>query len=204
MRSVLLRGFDQDIAERIGRFMQAEGTRFIRLAVPCRISKTKEGRLLVAWEEGEEEFDTVLTVAGRTADVQGLGLENIGVAFSEGGKVTIITNNEETTVPGVFGIGDVAEGVPELTPAAVQAGKLLARRLFGESAEATDYRHVCTTVFTPLEYSSCGLSEDDAIDQLGEENVNVYHFAFTPLEWDLNPERPKDVCYVKVRVGLLA
>ena len=43
----------------------------------------------------------------------------------------IITNNEETTVPGVFGVGDVVEGVPELTPAAVQAGKLLARRLFG-------------------------------------------------------------------------
>ena len=37
------------------------------------------------------------------------------------------------------------------------------------SAEAMDYRNVCTTVFTPLEYSSCGLSEDDAIDQLGNK-----------------------------------
>lgn len=36
VRSVLLRGFDQDIAERIGRFMQADGTRFIRPAVPRR------------------------------------------------------------------------------------------------------------------------------------------------------------------------
>lgn len=45
--------------------------------------------------------------------------------------VQIICHNEETSVPGVFGIGDAVEGVPELTPSAIQAGRLLARRLFG-------------------------------------------------------------------------
>lgn len=43
----------------------------------------------------------------------------------------MICTNEETTVPGVFGIGDAVEGVPELTPSAIQAGRLLARRIFG-------------------------------------------------------------------------
>lgn len=43
----------------------------------------------------------------------------------------MICRNEETTVPGVFGIGDAVEDVPELTPSAIQAGRLLARRLFG-------------------------------------------------------------------------
>ncbi|CAM9201887.1 unnamed protein product [Laminaria digitata] len=205
VRSLLLRGFDQGIAERIGRFMEAEGTRFLRPAVPNRISKTGGGRLLVSWKEGddetwrEEEFDTVLAATGRTADVQGLGLENLGVALSKGGKM--VCTNEETTVPGVFGIGDAVEGVPELTPSAIQAGRLLARRLFGGSASAMDYSNVCTTVFTPLEYGCCGLSEDEAIDNLGEENVEVYHSAFTPLEWQLNLERPQNACYVKVMVS---
>lgn len=36
VRSILLRGFDQGIAERIGSFMEAEGTRFLRPAVPQR------------------------------------------------------------------------------------------------------------------------------------------------------------------------
>lgn len=34
----------------------------------------------------------------------------------------------------------------------------------------------------------------------GEDNVEVYHSAFTPLEWQLIPERPQNACYVKVSV----
>eukprot|EP00752_Nemacystus_decipiens_P009129 g8153.t1 len=201
VRSILLRGFDQGIAERIGSFMEAEGTRFLRPAVPHRISKTEGGRLLVSWTEGddkaakEEEFDTVLAATGRTADTQGLGLENIGVTLTKSGKM--VCRNEETTLPGVFGIGDAVHGVPELTPSAIQAGRLLAMRLFGGSTRAMDYSNVCTTVFTPLEYGCCGLSEDEAIMNLGEENVEVFHSAFTPLEWQLNSERPQNACYVK-------
>jgi thioredoxin reductase (NADPH) len=43
-------------------------------------------------------------------------------------------------------VGDVIRGVPELTPAAIHAGRLLARRLFGRASEAMDYKNVCTTV----------------------------------------------------------
>lgn len=42
---------------------------------------------------------------------------------------------EQTNVPYVYAVGDVLEGKPELTPIAVQAGKLLARRLFGGRLE---------------------------------------------------------------------
>lgn len=42
-------------------------------------------------------------------------------------------DEEQTSVPYVYAIGDVLEGKPELTPVAIQAGKLLARRLFGGS-----------------------------------------------------------------------
>lgn len=38
------------------------------------------------------------------------------------------------------------------------------------SVEAMDYSNACTTVFTPLEYGCCGLSEDEAIGSLGEES----------------------------------
>eukprot|EP00904_Undaria_pinnatifida_P007514 jgi/Undpi1/3893/HiC_scaffold_16.g07261.m1 len=190
VRSILLRGFDQGIAERIGRFMEADGTRFLRPALNIKLSPPP----FLCWTL-LQEFDTVLAATGRAADVQGLGLENLGVALSRGGK--IVCTNEETTVPGVFGIGDAVEGVPELTPSAIQAGRLLARRLFGGSASAMDYSNVCTTVFTPLEYGCCGLSEEEAIDKLGEDNVEVFHSAFTPLEWQLNSERPQNACYVK-------
>ena len=59
-------------------------------------------------------------------------------------------------------------GKPELTPVAIQAGKLLAHRLFKGSLTKTDYINVPTTVFTPIEYGSIGLGEEDAIKKYGD------------------------------------
>lgn len=81
---------------------------------------------------------------------------------------------ERTNVDSIFAIGDVLDDKPELTPVAIQAGKLLARRLCGADDTLTDYVNVCTTVFTPLEYGCCGLSEEDAIQQFGEEDIEVF------------------------------
>ena len=80
---------------------------------------------------------------------------------------------ERTNVDSIYAIGDVLDDKPELTPVAIQAGKLLARRLVGADDKLTDYVNVCTTVFTPLEYGCCGLSEEDAIQQYGEGNIEV-------------------------------
>merc|ERR1719228_1270317 len=67
----------------------------------------------------------------------------------------------------------------------------------GVSSVLTDYVNVCTTVFTPLEYGCCGLSEEDAITQYGEENIEVYHQNFWPLEWTVAHRKEND-CYLKL------
>lgn len=55
-----------------------------------------------------------------------------------------------------------------------------------------------TTVFTPLEYGSCGLAEEEAKKRHGEENINVYHNVFLPLEFTI-PERMENAhCYCKL------
>mmetsp|Transcript_19813 Transcript_19813/g.35339 ORF Transcript_19813/g.35339 Transcript_19813/m.35339 type:complete len:166 (+) Transcript_19813:2-499(+) len=59
---------------------------------------------------------------------------------------------------------------------------MLARRLFTGSKESIDYDKVATTVFTPVEYGTVGLSEEDAIQRYGEDNVEVYLSEFTTLE----------------------
>jgi thioredoxin reductase (NADPH) len=107
---------------------------------------------------------------------------------------------EQTNVPHIYAIGDVLAGRPELTPVAIAAGKLLARRIYGGATDGMDYDKVPTTVFTPMEYGCCGLSEEDAIARFGGENVEVYHSNFTPLEWAIVESRPHDKCYVKLIV----
>ena len=56
VRSIFLRGFDQDMANRIGGYMGAYHTKFIRSAVPKKLEKPDpEGKILVTYQEGDEE-----------------------------------------------------------------------------------------------------------------------------------------------------
>jgi thioredoxin reductase (NADPH) len=63
-----------------------------------------------------------------------------------------------------------------------------------------DYVNVPTTVFTPLEYGTCGLTEEDAKKKYGEENIATYHTQFKPLEWayDKTAGEGKRTCYTKI------
>ena len=56
---------------------------------------------------------------------------------------------------------------------------------------------VPTTVFTPTEYAFVGQSEKAAIDEYGEEAIEVYHAYFKPLEFTV-PHRYAESCYIKV------
>jgi thioredoxin reductase (NADPH) len=78
---------------------------------------------------------------------------------------------------------------------------LLSRRLFSNSTEKMDYINVPTTVFTPIEYGCCGLTEDEAKEKYGADKIATYHTEFKPLEWAYNKGRPDGDCYVKVLVN---
>lgn len=205
VRSILLRGFDQDMANIIGDYMEAHHTKFIRGAVPVKLEKPDpEGKIQVTFKQGDEEkveeYDTVLFAIGRYAVTQGLKLENAGLTCEKNGKF-VVNEQEQTNVPNIYAIGDVIYGQLELTPVAIKAGKLLATRIAGNSREVMDYVNVPTTVFTPLEYGCCGLSEVEAKEKYGEDNIATYHQRFQPLEWQYNKFRPKINCYVKVLVN---
>jgi len=55
-----------------------------------------------------------------------------------------------------------------LTPVAIKAGMLLSRRLFEGATAKMDYVNVPTTIFTPIEYGTCGLTEEEAKAKYGE------------------------------------
>jgi len=204
VRSIYLRGFDQQCANIVGNYLEKEvACNIVRPAVPVSIQKLDSGKLSVVMEvtkDGQktqttDEFDTVMLAIGRTPCTSGIGLENINVELTKKGKV-VVNDREETNVENVYAIGDILDGRLELTPVAIQAGRLLARRMFGGSEELMDYDRVATTVFTPLEYSACGLSEEAALEKHGEANIEVYHRKFWPLEWTVAGKDP-NLCYMK-------
>lgn len=86
---------------------------------------------------------------------------------------------------------------PELTPVAIHAGRLLARRIFANSSETMDYTNVATTVFSPLEYGCVGLSEEQATASYGADNIEIYHAYYKPTEFFI-PQKNMSHCYLKV------
>mmetsp|Transcript_28340 Transcript_28340/g.76347 ORF Transcript_28340/g.76347 Transcript_28340/m.76347 type:complete len:556 (-) Transcript_28340:419-2086(-) len=205
MRSIPLRGFDQQMANQVKTYMEEHGTNFIA-GVPKAVELLADGKKKVTIEgpggsTEEAIYDTVLVAIGRDAETTKIGLDKAGVATNpKSGKIEVVA--EQTNVPHIYAIGDVVEGKPELTPVAIQAGKLLAQRLYAGSRKQMDYTNVATTVFTPLEYGVIGLSEEKAIEILGETNIEVYHSFFKPLEWTI-PHRGDNACYAKLVVNKL-
>uniref|UniRef100_A0A8C6M233 thioredoxin-disulfide reductase (NADPH) n=1 Tax=Nothobranchius furzeri TaxID=105023 RepID=A0A8C6M233_NOTFU len=193
VRSILLRGFDQDMANRAGEYMEEHGVKFIRKHVPIKIEELEAGtpgRLKVTSKSTESdevvegEYNTVCSSS------------SLFIQLFRNGKIPV-NDEEQTNVPHIYAIGDILEGKWELTPVAIQAGKLLARRLYAGAAVKCDYINVPTTVFTPMEYGACGLSEEKATEFYGQDNIEVYHSLFWPLEFTV-PGRDNNKCYSKI------
>jgi len=190
VRSILLRGFDQEIAGKIEEFMAAHNTKFIKKVTVEKVEKDAAGKLKVFYggkeAPGSEviECDTLLTAIGRNPCTAELGLDKAGVTMDAKGYIPV-DKKECTNVPHIFAIGDVISGIWELTPVAIQAGKMLAQRLYGGGVLHMDYHTIATTIFTPLEYSAIGYSEEDAIKEYGEAKLEIYIETFKPLEWAL-------------------
>jgi|EP00161_Ancyromonas_sigmoides_P025446 thioredoxin reductase (NADPH) len=214
VRSIFLRGFDQQMAEMVGGYMAEHGTKFIRGSVPSRLEKVEgpEGpdgphRVRVYWkkaaagggdaEEESDVFDSVFWAIGRDPCTARLDLDKAGLTVLPNGKFAG-GNNERTAVPHIYAVGDCLEGNMELTPVAIQAGRRLVHRLYEPGYKlGIANKQIPSTVFTPLEYGCIGLSEEDARTELGAENVEVVHSHYQPLEWTVS-HREDNACYLKL------
>lgn len=220
VRSVLLRGFDRDMVKRIHEDMQHMGVNFERgsitniqkdgerIRVLKNIKKNPDlikGGCLEGMEIEESQicakYDTVILAIGRIPCTDKMGLKEIGVELNKSGHVPV-NSQYQTNIDNVYAIGDIMEGSPELTPVAIKEGILVAKYMFKPSQKhrPINYNAIATTVFSPLEYSKVGLSEEEAVAKYGEEGVEVYHSSFKPLEWNFYEGHKDNMCYSKVIV----
>mmetsp|Transcript_8747 Transcript_8747/g.12948 ORF Transcript_8747/g.12948 Transcript_8747/m.12948 type:complete len:497 (+) Transcript_8747:133-1623(+) len=203
VRSIMLRGFDRACASKIESHMKHIGMKFVQPASPLKVEKQEDGRLLVTFKNNEsgevstDVFDTVMLAVGRTPETSVMGLDDLQIEKAKNGKL-IVSDEEQTNIPHIYAIGDIVSHGLELTPVAIQTGNLLASRLFNNSTIKMDYTNVATTVYTPLEYGCIGLSEEDAIQQYGEDQIVVYHKNVNILEYSTQDERHDDQVFVKL------
>lgn len=204
VRSILLRGFDQEMAEMVGSHMAKKGVKFLRPCVPHKIEKIRDGQpglYRVTASDGVKdnivgEYNTVLFAIGREPCTKELGLEKAGVEVNpDSGKIP--TMHERTNIHNIYAIGDILEFKRELTPVAIDSGIFLVRRIYAGATDTFNYDTVPTTVFTPNEYGCVGLSEEDALKKYGADNIEVFHTHFKPYEKGVT-ERDVEECYGKM------
>ncbi|WP_416068824.1 glutathione-disulfide reductase [Salmonella enterica] len=176
-----LRSFDPMISETLVEVMNAEGPQLHTHAVPKAVVKNADGSLTLELEDGRSEtVDCLIWAIGREPSTDNINLAAAGVKTNEKGYI-IVDKFQNTNVEGIYAVGDNT-GAVELTPVAVAAGRRLSERLFNNKPdEHLDYSNIPTVVFSHPPIGTVGLSEPQAREQYGDEQVKVYKSSFTAM-----------------------
>ncbi len=116
--------------------------------------------------------DYCLVAVGRTAYTEGLGLDKLGIKVDERGKKIPVNDQLETTVPGIYAIGDVVRGAM-LAHKAEDEGMFVAERIAGQKPHI-NYNLIPGVVYTWPEVASVGYTEE----QLKEKGVQYKSGSF--------------------------
>ena len=176
-----LRNFDPLIVETLVEIMNSEGATLHTHAIPQKVVKNDDGSLTLFLEDGRSQtVDCLVWAIGRVPVTDQLNLEAAGVKTNSKGFIEV-DKYQNTNVQGIYAVGDNT-GAVELTPVAVAAGRRLSERLFNNKpTEHLDYNLIPTVVFSHPPIGTVGLTEPQAIEQYGAENVKVYKSTFTSM-----------------------
>jgi glutathione reductase (NADPH) len=185
----VLRGFDDEIRHFVAAEMIKSGVDLRLNAGVVDIHKTPDG-LRVELEDGNTVLaDAVLYATGRVPNVQGLGLDTVGVA--QGGHNEVLVNaHYQTNVPSIYAVGDVTNRV-QLTPVALGEAMVVVDQLFGPDPKTPGkpprsmaYDFIPTAVFTHPNIGTVGYSEAAAREQFGA--ITVFRSEFKALRHTLS------------------
>jgi len=176
---VILRGYDQQLVDRLLQISLRKGIDYRFHAQIDRIEKNEIGRLHVAMTGCDDiEADQILFATGRQPNTEGLGLNAAGVELGEKGQIKVDADNR-TNVPSIFAVGDVTDRV-QLTPVAIREGQAFADTFFGNKPHQVDYDCIPSAVFSHPPLAGVGMTEGQARNKLG--SVKVYTSDFRAMK----------------------
>lgn len=205
-----LRTFDPMVQDAVTAEYERLGIHIHKQSSQSKVEKDPEtGKLTLHYKDatGEgtlEGLDEIIWAIGRSPEVDDLGLDKAGVKQNGRGQI-IADDYQNTNVPSIFSLGDVV-GKVELTPVAIAAGRKLSDRLFGPATFSTsklDYSLIPSVVFAHPEIGSIGLTEPEAVEKFGREDLTIYNTSFTAMYYvmmepeDKGPTRYKLICQGK-------
>lgn len=172
---------DLEVSELAHKELTASGVDILTNHKALRCELQGEKKVIVVEHEGQEieiEFDQLLCAVGRSARLEGYGLEELGIETNR----TVQTNEYlETLYPNIFAAGDIVGPYQFTHVAAHQAWFAAVNALFGNFKKfKVDYRVIPWTTFIDPEVARVGLNETEAKQQ--EIDYEVTRFEFEELD----------------------
>ena len=177
----ILPGMDKDCSKEMMRSLKKLGMKFYLKHMVTGVKSTKTSTTVsIQKRDSEDTFDTkadyCLVAIGRHPYTKGLGLENVGIALDEKGRINV-NEHLETNISGIFAIGDVIIG-DMLAHKAEEEGVYVAEYLAGQQPHI-DYNLIPGVVYTWPEVAAVGKTEEQLIE--AGINYKVGKFPFKAL-----------------------
>lgn len=209
----VLKNFDSIIKKNIKNEMARAGIDLNLNVKMHGIEKLDNGSLKFEWSTTssddesvmDKEFDVIVQAIGRVPNTSELNLEALpGLKTNKKGEI-VVDQIQNTSVEGVYSVGDVTDKGYELTPVAIAAGRRLADRLFknGGDDARLHYMNIPTVMFSHPPIGTIGCTEEHARELCAEEEVKVYTSEFSNLFYSVitDQERKPKTAMKLVCVG---
>ena len=168
---------DEDVSKQLARSFKKLGIKIMTNSSVENVDTSGKGCVVsVQTKKGEEklECDVVLSAVGITANIENIGLEDVGIATDKG-KI-LVNDFYQTNIPGYFAIGDVLP-TQALAHVASAEGIICVEKIAGHNPEALDYHNIPGCTYCSPEISSVGYTEKAAIEAGYEVKVGKFPFS---------------------------
>ena len=158
----ILTGCDEDIVRLIARSFKKRGIEVVT-GVQVEGHKPQKDGSCTTVKAGEQAFDVdaIVVSVGRRPRTEGLVAPGVAVEINERGFV-VADEFQRTAVPGVWAVGDVVAGTPQLAHVGFAEAIVAVKTILGETVVPVDYGRVPWAIYCHPEVAFCGMTEAQA------------------------------------------
>ena len=168
---------DEEVSKQLERSFKKSGIKVMTSSEVTSVDTSGKGcKATIKTLKGEEvvDCDIVLSAVGMSTNLEGIGLEEVGIA-SDKGKV-IVDDYYKTNIPGFYAIGDIVKG-PALAHVASAEGIICVEKIAGLEPEPLDYGNIPGCTYCSPEIASVGMTEKAAKEAGFEIKVGKFPFS---------------------------
>jgi dihydrolipoamide dehydrogenase len=170
---------DEDISKELTRLFKKRGIDVNTSCTVTKIEKTESG-VKVAWTTAagksvEKEAEKVLVAVGRGPRTAGIGIEKTKVELDRG--FVKVDEAQQTAESGIYAIGDIVAGLPQLAHAGAMSGIVAVSKIAGRPYRAVRRDRIPGCTYTDPQIGSAGLTEAQAREKGYEVKVGKFPFA---------------------------